>query len=131
MSDSINFKVFVGLDIDIKMNKLQSHIHPKSSKLQILQGLQEIIKEELAAEENCNVNTPGPTIMRFYDTHNELEHLTDILESPSSTIGNLNKINPDLYPVLKHLSECDAMIEIEDPEDPYMVTLSEQETEHE
>ena len=131
MSDSINFKIFVGLDIDIKMSKLQNHIHPKSSKLQILQGLQEIIKEELAAEVNCNVNTPGPTIMRFYDTHNELEHFTDILESPSSTISNLNKVNLDLYPVLKHLSECDAMIEIEDPEDPYMVTLSEQETEHE
>ncbi|OAI82164.1 hypothetical protein AYO36_15880 [Exiguobacterium sp. KKBO11] len=131
MSDSINFKVFVGLDIDIKMSKLQSHIHPKSNKLQILQGLQEIIKKELAAEVNCNVNTPGPTIMRFYDTHNELEHFTDILESPSSTIGNLNNVNPELYPVLKHLSECDAMIEIEDPEDPYMVTLSEQENEHE
>lgn len=131
MSDSINFKVFVGLDIDIKMSKLQTHIHPKSSKLQILQGLQEIIKEELAAEANCNVSSPGPTIMRFYDTHNELEHFTDILESPSSTIGNLDKINPDLYPVLEHLSECDAMIEIEDPEDPYMVTLSEQEAEHE
>lgn len=131
MSDSITFKVFVGLDIDIKMSKFQTYIHPNSSKLQILQGLQEIIKEELAAEVNCNVNTPGPTIMRFYDTHNELEHFTDILESPSSTIGSLNKINPDLYPVLKHLSECDAMIEIEDPEDPYMVTLSEQETEHE
>ncbi|QZY88630.1 hypothetical protein [Exiguobacterium acetylicum] len=131
MSDSINFKVFVGLDIDIKMSKLQSHIHIKSNKFQILQGLQEIIKEELAAEVSCNVNTPGPTIMRFYDTHNELEHFTDILESPSSTIGNLNKVNPDLYPVLKHLSECDAMIEIEDPDDPYMVTLSEQETEHE
>lgn len=131
MSDSINFKVFVGLDIDIEMRKLQTHIHPNSSKLQILQGLQEIIKEELAAEVNCNVNTSGPTIMRFYDTHNELEHFTDILESPSLTIGNLNKVNPDLYTVLKHLSECDAMIEIEDPEDPYMVTLSEQETEHE
>ena len=131
MSDSINFKVFVGLDIDIKMSKLQTHIHRNSSKLQILQGLQEIIKEELAAEANCNVSSPGPTIMRFYDTHNELEHFTDILESPSSTIGNLNKINPDLYPVLEHLSECDAMIEIEDPEDPYMVILSEQETEHE
>lgn len=131
MSDSITFKVFVGLDIDIKMTKLLSHIHPKSSKLQILQGLKEIIKEELAAEVNCNVNTPGPTIMRFYDTHNELEHFTDILESPSSTICNLNKVNPDLYPTLKHLSECDAMIEIEDPEDPYMVTLSEQEAEHE
>lgn len=131
MSDSINFKVFVGLDIDIEVSKLKTYIHPNSSKLQILQGLQEIIKEELAAEANCNVSSPGPTIMRFYDTHNELEHFTDILESPSSTIGNLNKVNPDLYPVLKHLSECDAMIEIEDPEDPYMVTLSEQETEHE
>lgn len=131
MSDSITFKVFVGLDIDIKMSKLQTHIHRNSSKLQILQGLQEIIKEELAAEANCNVSSPGPTIMRFYDTHNELEHFTDILESPSSTIGNLNKINPDLYPVLEHLSECDAMIEIEDPEDPYMVFLSEQEAENE
>ncbi|WP_214846355.1 hypothetical protein [Exiguobacterium sp. S90] len=131
MSDSINFKVFVGLDIDIKMSKLQNHIHPNASKLQLLQGIQEIIKEELAAEANRNVSAPGPTIMRFYDTHNELEHFTDILESHSSTIDNLNKVNSELYPILKYLSECDAMIEIEDPEDPYMVTLSEQETDHE
>ncbi|MDI3236484.1 hypothetical protein QK289_15840 [Exiguobacterium antarcticum] len=127
MNDVITLKVFMGLDIEIELSKLQKFIPSKASKFEILLGIQEIIKNELAAEANPNVTAPGPTVIRFYDIHNDMEHFTDVLDSNSRTIHNLNSINNDLYPVLQHLSECDAMIEIEDPEDPYMVSLSEQE----